>query len=184
MPFLVDENGKYNTEVGANVADISKYPPTYQVVYLSPTSNTDWWDGVKWNSIGKPPFDYAKFDYATKEWVDGRNLTDVVNQMTAQLTAQRNNLEYGTLKISDEPEQIIAGGAVDQQRIMFAAIFASTAVISDVKTGDVIELTVEEAKRVSGLFLARSTQAAQRYSEAMKKLKSATTAAEAAAVTF
>lgn len=184
MPYLVDENGKFNTEVSSNVADISKYPSTYQVVYLTPTSSSDWWDGTKWNSVGKPPFDYAKFDYVTKEWVDGRNLTDVVNQMTAQLTSHRNNLEYGTLKINEDPEQIIAGGAVDQQRVMFAAIFKQPTIVSDVVSGELIEVNVDDAARISALFLARSGEAATRYSQAMQKLKAAKTSAEAAAVTF
>jgi len=118
--FLIDPQGRFVEQLQGETSEIlGQILPGYQVTNLRPPRATDYWNGVNWVDIGPAPAWYFKFDYAAKDWIDTRSLTQTQAKKWEAIKLERNTLELsgfdydGNRYDSDMFSQIrIAGAAV------------------------------------------------------------------------
>lgn len=95
MQYLINENGQYVGAIDGTASEIlDQTPENCTTTVLIPPRSTDYWNGSNWTPIGDAPAYYFKFDYATKAWVDTRDIASVKNTRWQAIKLARNKAEF------------------------------------------------------------------------------------------
>lgn len=179
--YLADENGRYVQQLEGTADEIVSYTPKgYQTVVQAPQRQTDYWNGTAWIDIGSPPAYYMVFNYAVKDWVDGRDLQSAKTQRWQKIKVQRDIAEFSGFSYNGN---IFDSDLQSQIRIVGAVILAKPTMWT-LKDNTVIALTVEEVTDLGLALASHINTVHSRGRLARENILQATTIEQVEAVIF
>lgn len=181
MYYLINQHGQFVSSFDAPASELpDRTPPGHEITVLAPPRTTDYWNGSSWIAVGGAPAYYFRFDYATKQWVDTRDITLVRQEKWNQIKMDRNRAEFGGFTYEDmkfDSDQIAQG------RMLAAYMFNQT-VSWTLANDEVVLLSVEQIQAVA-LAMAQHVQSVHEKARLARELiNSAETIAEVEAVRF
>ena len=154
IQYLYDQNGKYaQTLTGTTEEILAQVPEGHGTTILPPPRNTDYFNGTNWVSIGAPPYYYLAFDYASKTWLDTRNLAECQNSRWEQIKLQRNKTEFGGFEFEGKAYD---SDSTSQGRILAAFVFGQP-VTWTTSNDEVMQLSATQVQNL-GIAMAVHVQ--------------------------
>lgn len=144
--MLINENGSIiGTLKGSNeMVELNTPLNSTYVDDKEPTNLSDYWNGLEFVSIGKPPSPHHIFDYTAKQWIDPRELDEIKAQKWAEIKSQRDQLEFGGFEFEGN---VYDSDQVSQGRIMGAAV-AGIEQTWTLANNTTVELTAQQLKEL------------------------------------
>ena len=120
MTAIVElSTGRLLCKIFGDEASIALNTPKGCVAVDDPPEDGMYYSGGSWHKIPDAPGSGYSFDYATRQWLDVRNIEDVRAQRWDELKRQRDTLEFGGFEYKGN---IYDSDQVSQGRIMGAAV--------------------------------------------------------------
>lgn len=144
MTTIVDNLGRIVSKISGDTEAIRLNTPNGCVAVDDPPEDGMYYSGGSWHKIPDTPGSGYSFDFATRQWLDVRNIEDVRAQRWNELKQQRGALEFGGFEYAGN---IYDSDQVSQGRIMGAAA-AGIDQVWTLANNTTVNLTGDELKEL------------------------------------